>query len=239
MYVDILSQNATVSYNVKLANIVGLNAAVYLAVVSNAAYDDVTTGSNTTGIFELNRNWIEAKTTLSKAEQDVCDKVLERLGIIEVLDDSRTKVGINFDVLAGILLENDIKALAELQKKAKVKRGEEKKSKAYYQVQAIKKKVTEKVSSEIVLNSISRWLDSLAEMNQSISSQTVDIWISTVDNFTTDDSVKAKIYDQAAMLGMYNVNNAINKYKESIKTANGFIGAEQRIGTSVDKNRRF
>ena len=52
MYVDILSQNAFVSYNVKLANLVGLNAAVYLAVISNVAYDEVTGGTNNTGIFE-------------------------------------------------------------------------------------------------------------------------------------------------------------------------------------------
>lgn len=239
MYIDLLSQNAQVSVNVKLMQILGINAALYLAVLSDIAYTEVQNG-NTSGTYVLNRAAISKRTTLSSAEQDVCDKILERVGILEILNSERTEVGINFDTVTAIVLENDPKNLMELQKKAKVKRGEEKHSKAYYQIQNIKKKVAEKVKSETVLNSINRWLDGLAEMNQAISSQTVDIWISTIDSFTTDDAVKVKIYDLAAMLGMYNVNNAINKYKESTKTVNGsFIGAEQKIGTAVDKNRRF
>ena len=241
MYVDILSQNAFVSYNVKMANLVGLNAAVYLAVISNVAYDEVTGGTNNTGIFELDRNWIEAKTALTVEEQYVCDNILSRLGIIEVLDDDRVKVGIHFDVVASILTESDLKVLDELRKKAKVKRGEEKHSKNYYIIKRIKTKVEEKSLPEVVKTAINTWLDALAEKNQAISSQAVDIWINTIDSYTNNDSVKVKIYEQAAMLGMYNVNNAIQKYELTKKSpANGnFIGAEQKIGTTVNKQRKF
>ena len=239
MYIDLLSQNSQLSINIKLANLFGLNAAAYLSVLTTIAQAEVENG-NVSGTYILNRDYIEKKTTLSPAEQDVCDKVLERIGVLEILDDARTTVGLHLDVLAAMIIESDPKVLADIQKKAKVKRGEEKHSKAYYQIQNIKKKVEDRVSVLIVREAICTWLDSLAEKNQSISSQTVDLWIKTVDNFTTDNSVKVKIYEYAAMLGMYNVDNAIAKYKESTKAGNGsFIGAQQRVGTSIDTKRRF
>lgn len=115
------------SYNVKLANLFGLNMAIYINLLMNIdskAYDK---DKLTEGFFILNRDYVTARTTISEKEQLLLDDKLIDLSIIEKQENNIIKF--NFDTVATILmsenesLTKDIKSICK--KKSSTKRSKD------------------------------------------------------------------------------------------------------------------
>lgn len=115
------------SYNVKLANLFGLNMSIYVNLLMNIdskAYDKDKLND---GFFILNRDYVTARTTIPEKEQLLLDDRLIELSIIEKQDKNTIKF--NFDTVATILmsenesLTKDIKSICK--KKSSAKRSKD------------------------------------------------------------------------------------------------------------------
>ena len=105
MYNDIINN---VSFNVKTAHLLGLNTAVYwavlcdisLQVVKKQTYDDE-------GYFHLDRDYVERQTALSHTEQMNCDTQLSKVGLLQVHRDDPDKIGLYVKNWVALITEDD------------------------------------------------------------------------------------------------------------------------------------
>ena len=110
MLIDLLSTSNYVSYNVNIANLLGLKMAVYLSELMNINNKAIhKRKTNSKYGFILDRDYITIRTTLTKEEQLDLDKTLVEFGVLE-LEDSYLNLDIN--KLASILM-SDSKELVQ------------------------------------------------------------------------------------------------------------------------------
>ena len=76
MILDLLSTDMYISFNIKLAHRIGLQAAIYLGELLNINKKAIQKEKIIDGnFFKLNRDYIEQRTTLQKQEQKELDKL--------------------------------------------------------------------------------------------------------------------------------------------------------------------
>ena len=87
MLIDLMSAYKSQTFNIKLAHIVGLNVAVYWGELMNVYARVIDKKLDETieneGFFDLDRDYITKRTTLSIEDQLVCDKALLQAGIVD------------------------------------------------------------------------------------------------------------------------------------------------------------
>ena len=83
MLIELLSMDNYVSYNIKIAEIFGLHASIYLSELMNIN-DKAIRKSKITGesYFTVDRNYIEKRTTLTKSEQLKIDESFKQIGLL-------------------------------------------------------------------------------------------------------------------------------------------------------------
>lgn len=105
MYNDIINN---VSFNVKTAHLLGLNTAVYWAVLCDISVQVVKKQTyDENGYFTLNREYIEAQTALSTTEQYNCDTQLSKVGLLKVHQDNPDKIGLYIKNWVALITEDD------------------------------------------------------------------------------------------------------------------------------------
>jgi hypothetical protein len=106
MLIELLSMSNYVHFNIKLAHILGLEAAVYLneimSINEKALRKNKIQDENT---ILLNREYIESRTTIHPDKQKELQETLMKLGILESLP--RNKVNLNITALTSILAAPD------------------------------------------------------------------------------------------------------------------------------------
>ena len=118
MYNDITNN---ITFNVKTAHLLGLNTAVYWAVlcdisvqvVKKHTYDDE-------GYFKLDREYVEAQTSLDVKEQMNCDTQLSKIGLLQVHKDDPDRIGLYLKNWVALITEDDpttLNAVLEQSKK--------------------------------------------------------------------------------------------------------------------------
>lgn len=105
MYNDIINN---VSFNVKTAHLLGLHAAVYWAVICDISVQVVKKGTyDDQGYFKLDREYVEAQTALSPAEQMNCDTQLSKVGLLQVHKDDPDRIGLYIKNWVALITEDD------------------------------------------------------------------------------------------------------------------------------------
>lgn len=105
MLIDILCLDNYMNYNVKIAQMFGLNVAVYLSALLNI-YSKVITKKkflNNSNYFAIDRKYIKERTTLTEEEQIDIDKKLKKLNILEINEYTNNIVKLNIDSIASVL----------------------------------------------------------------------------------------------------------------------------------------
>ena len=102
MLVDVLSLQNYQSYNVLLANKIGLNNAIYLSVLIDlfhlASQSDSVIGDD---YFWIDREYVKSRTTFSVEDQLKFEETLIRMGFIYLSEDKKY-VRIDLNVVTGI-----------------------------------------------------------------------------------------------------------------------------------------
>ena len=105
MLVELLSQSNYQSFNIKLAQLLGLESAIYLSAlidINEKAFRKNKIIDH--GFFMVDRDYIKARTTLTKSKQEKIECELNKLGILELSNDH---LKINLEILTSLVLEEN------------------------------------------------------------------------------------------------------------------------------------
>lgn len=157
MFIDALSPENYVSFNITAANIFGLKSAVYcsevLGIYQKAERKNRLLAG---GFMKVNRDYVKRMTSLSFEEQYECDAALSKVGIVSRSDADPDVIKVDFATFASIVTNGDIKELDDIAKKAKPQKADA--------AEAKKRKLEAKVKSAIstdnvmIANALSKWV---------------------------------------------------------------------------------
>lgn len=121
MLLDLLSSDNYVSYNVKIAQLMGLDCAVYLSELININRKAITKDKIEDKCFVINRQYIENRTTLNVDQQLILDSKLKEAGILGKNLDNPDAVYIDANALVNLIAAGDAKLLERVTKLTKLK----------------------------------------------------------------------------------------------------------------------
>lgn len=211
MILDLVSMDMYVSYNIKLAHKLGLQAAVYITELLNINRKAIQKEKMIEGkFFKIKREYVEERTTLSTAEQKQIDKMLEELGIIEIGDNKDT-LTIKTDALTGLLLDNS-KIVDKVIEPVKRRRL----TKAEAITNALKEKIT--TTNPELRMAYEGWIEAVMSKQGWMSTAGVVTGQQVIDNYSNRDlDIALKIVNIAATNGYRDMTWAINDYEKKGK----------------------
>ena len=216
MLIELLSTSNYVSYNVKLADILGLHAAIYVSELMNINDKAIRKDRMTESSFSLNREYIKKRTTLSLEEQFEIESNLIKLGIVEKPTDDVNSIVLNINVLTTLLMSTDNELLENVEKLVKLKNKKSKATKADAIRQNLKTNIV--TTNMELIEAYSDWIDAVYAKQGWMSKKAVTLGQSVVDNFSKRDlDVALAVISIAAMHGYVDMQWAINKYSEQYK----------------------
>lgn len=106
MIVELLSTSNLQSFNVRLADIIGLHEAIYLNAlieINEKAFRKKKVDEN--NFFTIDRDYIKSRTTISCKEQKQIEATLKELEILDLKEDN--KIFIDFSTITSIMTNED------------------------------------------------------------------------------------------------------------------------------------
>ena len=241
MWLDILSPYNTIPINIKLANLLGLEAAAYwselmnvYARVINKKKDEMLEND---GFFTLDRDYIQKRTTVSVERQLEIDAALNRLGILFYKENDSTQIALDVQTFCAKLVDDDVEAIRQLQKTAKLNRDDKANAKKNSVAINLKAVLTE--TNVEVLAAYKTWIDAMLEAKKPLTKAAVEIYQKNLDNYTDNKDVKIKILEIATTLAYHEFAWARDQYEKNYKGNGTFIGVKQKQGNGIDPNSKF
>ena len=230
------------TYNVKVASIFGINTAVYwdellnvYARVIQKKYDEMISN---TGLFDLDRDYISKRTSLTLAEQLVCDKILEKAEIISYDGKNENRIRIDLERMQNILTEDDPEALAAIVKKVRAKKTDETTAKRAGMVTNFKNMIVE--TDTELLNAYFTWIETIILDKKDFLNRTIiDTFVKTIRSYSANKQVQLAIIEQAIIGGYKNAAFAYDIYKKHYQGNGTRIGVQQKQGGGIDTNSGF
>ena len=208
MLIDLLSTSNYVSYNVNIANLLGLKMAVYLSEImsinSKAIHKRKTDSNNG---FILDRDYITIRTTLTKNEQLELDKTLAELGVLESKD---SYLNLDINKLTSILM-SDSKELVQDVKRLVNRPPKPTKKQAI--ADSLKGSIV--TTNEELIQAYSEWIDSVISKSNWMSKKSVvegQRIVDSVSNHNLDTALK--IVNIATVNGYRDMTWAVDIYKK-------------------------
>ena len=221
--IDLLATDNMVSYNVKVANVMGLHTAVYLTELINISLKAEKKQKLVADkYFIIDRKYITQRTTFSVEEQITIEQKLSKVGVIQKPAGGVDTVYIDVDKLAQIISSDDDSYLNKVSKSTVVKTvtGPGMKQ-TLKQRQAIEMKTYLTTTHKELKEALEGWIDGvLANPNGFLSKKAVSVFERTVDEFANGDlDVALKIIEIATVGGYRDATWAINNFnKDYAKT---------------------
>lgn len=248
MLIDLISSDNFISFNIKLANTIGLHSAIYINEVLNILRKAERKDKLQDGFITLDRNYIAERTTLRVEEQYTIDKKLAKISLLELKIDSPDMVKLNLDTLTAITTEEDASMLTKVHKLTKVtgvSNAATKMSQRQCIIQNLKESID--VTCEELCSAYRDWIDGVyAKPNGFLSKKAISVFQQTIDNYTKGDlDLALKLLEIATVNGYRVAEWAINVFeKEYItqfyrqrsevnNTLNPITRKQSNIGTEV------
>lgn len=187
MLLDLLSSDNQMSFNVKLAHMIGLQGAVYVSTLISINSKAFRKQVIYDGYFNVDRKWVAHKTTLSVEEQLKLDAALSKLNIICVDKDNCDKLKLDIDILANYVTDENI---SEKDVKQIVCKNLNSPNSAN-EVQLVKLKKYITTTNAELRDAYSRWIETILGKYGWMSAQAVIKGQSVVDKFANHDLDKA------------------------------------------------
>ena len=209
MLVELLSQSNYQSFNIKLAHLLGLETSIYLNVLidinekayrKNKVIDD--------GFFTVDRNYIQERTTLTKAKQVKIESELNRVGLVELSNDH---IKICLDILTSLVLEENESIKKDL---SNFRKAASSKSKGDYILENVKRNIDTSFPMELQ-KAYADWLDSVYSKLNFINKQTLFNAQKEIDEASNRNlDVALNIINIATANGWKDMRWAVKVYKE-------------------------
>ena len=219
MLIDLLSMDNYVHYNIKIAQILGLHASIYISELLNINEKAVRKDKLSDDCFIVDRNYIERRTTLSKDEQKEIDTMLLNLGILKKLESNPDGLTLDLTILTSLVsaepvsLEKLEKAISAAKSSSKPKR-----TKAEAIIDSLKAKV-ECTNSELKA-AYADWIEAVYAKQGWMSVKSVTVAQRTVDEYCNHNlDLALKLLEIASINAYRDISWAINLYEKDYKVS--------------------
>jgi len=241
MWLDIMSSYTTLPINVKLANMLGLDVAAYVAELLNV-YPRVVAKKKeelleNEGYFELDRGYVEKRTTLPAETQLRIDAGLSKLAILSYRENDPNWIRLDVEKLCSYLVDDDVNAIYEIQKISKL--GRDDKAKAKKNSVRINLFAALSETDVDVLSAYKTWIDAMLEAKKPLTKAAVEIYQRNLNDYTDVKEVKIKILEIATSLAYHEFAWARDQYEKNYRGGGAFIGARQKKPGGIDPNSGF
>lgn len=236
-----MSPYSYLQVNTKMISVFGLNVAAYWAELLNIyprvikkKKDEVIQAN---GFFTIDRDYIKSRTSLDLAEQAKCDKALVNVGALAVSEENPNFICISLNRMFEILSEDDSAVLLSVQKQARSKKANSAETKALMIRANLKKAVI--CSDTDLTTAYYTWVDAIMDSKNVLTKAALEIFVRTVENYSTSKLVKLKIIEIATVHSYRDAQWAINMYERDSKKSGTFIGVQQKQNVGIDPNSAF
>lgn len=219
MLIDLLSMDNYVHYNIKIAQILGLHASIYISELLNINEKAVRKDKLSDDCFIVDRGYIERRTTLSKDEQKEIDTMLLNLGILKKMDGNADGLTLDLTILTSLVsaepvsLEKLEKAISAAKSSSKPKR-----TKAEAIIDSLKAKV-ECTNGELKA-AYDDWIEAVYAKQGWMSAKSVAVAQRTVDDYCNHNlDLALKLLEIASINAYRDITWAINLYEKDYKVS--------------------
>ena len=211
MLIELLSTSNYVSYNIKLAELLGLHAAIYISELMNITDKAIRKSKLNDNYFKLKREYITSRTTLDEKEQLDIEQNLVKLGILEK-GDTEDDLSLNLTTLTTLLMSTDEQLIDNVKKLTKMRNKVPKATKA--------EKIKEELKTNIVTDNpelrdaYGEWIDAVYAKQGWMSKKAVMAAQNVVDTFSNRNlDIALKLLEIASINGYRDLEWAVNVYK--------------------------
>lgn len=210
MLIELLSSSNYVNFNVKLAQILGLKAAIYLSQIMDINEKAIRKKKTDADFFTIDRKYVESRTTLTKDEQIAIEKDLLDIGVLEKHSENKNTISLNITTLTSIMMTPDEDLLKDISSMSKTKK---KKTKAEVVEENLKNNII--TTNEELRDAYYEWIESVIAKKGVMTKAAVIHAQPTLDNFSNRNlDIALKVLEIASVHGYEDINWAINTYKK-------------------------
>lgn len=219
MLLDILNRNDYISFNITMAKIFGLQAAIYFSELVNIYQKAVNKNKLIdSAYFKLDRKYMLNRTTISLEDQIQIDNKWMTHKLIEKYNDNPDILKLNINLFISILANEDISVLNDLSKQLNIKnKNVEKETKK----QAIIKNLKDSIvcSNYELLTALRNWVDTIMNKpNGFLSKNIIVTFQKTLDTYTKGNlDLALRLVEIATIQGYKDCSWAINIYEKDLK----------------------
>ena len=237
MLIDLISTDNMISFNIKIAEVLGLNTAIYLNELMNIAMKAVRKKKLVADkFFIVDRSYVKSRTTISLEEQLAIDKKMVQMNIIQKANGGADEdsIYVDFELLAKMLSTDDEATLAKIGNRAAVKTLSTPGSKITArerEKELMKTYIT--VTHPELRQAFMDWIDGVyAQKNQNLSRKAVTACQQNVDKRANGDlDVALKILEIGTIYGHRNIDVSIDIYNNMYATTY----RQRAVDTSVNR----
>lgn len=228
MFSDIVTLANYEFYNVKLANILGLEVSIYLNQLLSIYEKALRKDKIVDNYFTIDRKYITERTTFSTAEQKDIDLYLMNIKVAEVSEENKNRIKLNFDYIQS-LYDVDKAQITPFKKTAlKVKQAMTKED-------AIKENLKMYIQTDnlMLYNAYSSWVDSVFDKNHWMSKTALLTGQQIINNYCQKNIPLAlEIINIASINGYRDMSWAINTYSSRTVKSQDYAIPASNISTS-------
>lgn len=213
MLIELLSTSNYVSYNIKLAELLGLHAAIYISELMNINDKAIKKNKLDQEYFKLDRSYITSRTTIDASEQLEIEENLLKLGILE-RGESDDLILLNITTLTTLMMTTDEELIDKIKKSKKRKsRSGSKSTKADKIKENLKANL--RVQNSELRQAYEGWIDAIYDKQGWMSVKCVTVAEDTVDEFSGRNlDIALKLLEIASIHGYRDIQWAINMYNK-------------------------
>lgn len=219
MFLDLLSQGNFISFNITLAQILGLEPAIYcselISIYRKAKSKGKIIGDE---FFKLDRKYMFNRTTIPIERQLEIDQRWEKVKLLFKHQDNPDIIKLDIHMIANIVSGEDVKIKSDLSNILNPNISKIKNERHQKRIEKLKSNI--KCSDERMLKSLQDWVDVMSERGgtNKISEQSVEIFQDTLYRYTNGDVEKALQIVKIAIVQKYpDCQWAINTYERDMK----------------------
>lgn len=214
MLIELLSTSNYVSYNVKVAEVLGLHAAIYISELMSINDKAIRKNKTDNSAFKLDRKYMTYRTTLTEEEQIDTEKNLIKIGLLEKNKDDNDSIILNISVLTTLLMSSDEELIDNVKTLTKIKTGSQPKATKAEKIRDQLKSYIE-TSNEELKEAYEDWIDAVYAKQGWMSKKSVVAGQKVVDEFSQRNlDVALKVIEIASINGYRDIEWAVNTYKK-------------------------
>ena len=226
MLIELLSMSNYGNYNIKVAHILGLEAAIYLNELMNINEKALRKNKIDENFFTIDRTYIQERTTLDEDKQKEIETNLLKIGILEKNETNSNTISLNITILTSILMSPDEKLIKNISNLAHIKPTKSAKAKS------IKNnlKTYIETTNEELQEAYGEWIDTIYTKNGWMSKKQITVAQQVIDNFSNRNlDLALKIIEIATVNGYKDMTWAINNYKRDYNVSYQITASPQVV----------